>query len=99
MKPFSENLSLITEALRKSTKLALSEDGTKVRRVDPLPDPAELVKRVVYVRGLPPQPDADIEKLQQEFETYFATLGNCQAVRLQRRGKRFVVSWCNMSRF
>ncbi|KAM9959407.1 hypothetical protein ACTFIR_000482 [Dictyostelium discoideum] len=64
MKTISTDLQLITEALKKSTRLQVSEDGKMVRRLDPLPENIDCGK-TLYSKGWPE--DTTIEKVQEFF--------------------------------
>ncbi|KAN0009534.1 hypothetical protein ACTFIV_010824 [Dictyostelium citrinum] len=64
MKTISTDLQLITDALKKSTRLQVSEDGKMVRRLDPLPENIDCGK-TLYSKGWPE--DTTIEKVQEFF--------------------------------
>lgn len=68
MKKLTQDLSVIEAALRTSSKLVVSSDGKRVRRLHPLPhnelkDP----KSTVLVENLPP--DFSMESIQENFGT------------------------------
>lgn len=51
--------SRIAKALRRSTMLKVSEDGTKVYRSTPVNKKENIDECTVYVRNLPPDSDRD----------------------------------------
>jgi len=60
----------IKEAVKKSQKLALNSDGTKIKRRIPLPkeNKTEIERRTIYVEGLPE--DVTIDSLKEFMEQF-----------------------------
>jgi la-related protein 6 len=48
LKALTEDTKFIANALRQSKKLAVNEEGTMVRRVDPMPNDEQFNERVVH---------------------------------------------------
>ncbi|KAL1922627.1 uncharacterized protein VTP21DRAFT_10166 [Calcarisporiella thermophila] len=72
---------LVVEALRESKSLLeVSEDGTKVRRKEPLVETPGRVFRSIYAKGF----GEETPTLQFELEDFFAKFGDCRAVRMRR---------------
>ncbi|KAF0919936.1 hypothetical protein E2562_032342 [Oryza meyeriana var. granulata] len=69
MKKLSQDLSIIEAVLRASSKLVLSPDGKRVRRLHPLPhnELKDTKKRTVVVENLPS--DFSMESIHAMFET------------------------------
>ncbi|KAM9998924.1 hypothetical protein ACTFIZ_002490 [Dictyostelium cf. discoideum] len=80
MKTISTDLQLITDALKKSTRLQVSEDGKMVRRLDPLPENIDCGK-TLYSKGWPE--DTTIEKVQE----FFNANGGYKVVSVRLRKK------------
>ncbi|KAN0055382.1 hypothetical protein ACTA71_008493 [Dictyostelium dimigraforme] len=80
MKTISTDLQLITDALKKSTRLQVSEDGKMVRRLDPLPENIDCGK-TLYSKGWPE--DTTIEKVQE----FFNANGGYKTVSVRLRKK------------
>ncbi|KAK5584479.1 hypothetical protein RB653_006091 [Dictyostelium firmibasis] len=80
MKTISTDLQLITDALKKSTRLQVSEDGKMVRRLDPLPENIDCGK-TLYSKGWPE--DTTIEKVQE----FFMNNGGYKTVSVRLRKK------------
>ncbi|EGC40246.1 hypothetical protein DICPUDRAFT_52105 [Dictyostelium purpureum] len=78
MKAISTDLEFITESLKKSTRLQVSEDGKMVKRLDPLPESIDTGK-TLYSKGWPS--DTTIEKVQEFFNQFGKTL----SVRLRKK--------------
>lgn len=68
MKSLTTDVTLIRKALRESTMLEVSEDGTKVRRVTPIVPKQNIDECTVYIQGLPS--DADHDWLTKLFSEY-----------------------------
>ncbi|XP_052153477.1 la-related protein 6A [Oryza glaberrima] len=69
MKKLSQDLSIIEAALRTSSKLVVSPDGKRVRRLHPLPNNElnDVKKRIVVAENLPS--DFSMESIHAKFET------------------------------
>ncbi|KAL6845545.1 hypothetical protein ACP4OV_025040 [Aristida adscensionis] len=67
MKKLVQDLSIIEAALRTSSKLVVSSDGKRVRRLHPLPELKDAKKSTVVVENLPP--DFSMETIQEKFAT------------------------------
>ncbi|XP_062221793.1 la-related protein 6A-like [Phragmites australis] len=69
MKKLVQDLSIIEAALRTSSKLVVSSNGKRIRRVDPLPhnESKDAKKNTVVVENL--SPDFSMESLQEKFGT------------------------------
>ncbi|KAL6614494.1 hypothetical protein ACP70R_036764 [Stipagrostis hirtigluma subsp. patula] len=67
MKKLVQDLSIIEAALRTSSKLVVSSDGKRVRRLHPLPhnELKDAKKSTVVVENLPP--DFSMESIQEKF--------------------------------
>ncbi|CAO2171501.1 unnamed protein product [Urochloa humidicola] len=67
MKKLAQDLSVIVAALRTSSKLVVSPDGKRVRRLHPLPqnELKDSKKSTVLVENLPP--DFSMESIQEKF--------------------------------
>lgn len=74
----------VAEILRQSDKLAVSEDGVNVKRVEQVKPVVDRESRSVYAKGFPDE----TENTQVELEKYFATFGKANAVRLRRDEKK-----------
>uniref|UniRef100_A0A6V7L5J3 La-related protein 7 n=1 Tax=Bracon brevicornis TaxID=1563983 RepID=A0A6V7L5J3_9HYME len=68
IRALTEDTSRIAKALKSSTMLEISEDGTKVRRITPINPRENCEACSVYVQGLPP--DADHDWLKEIFSIY-----------------------------
>ncbi|GAM19144.1 hypothetical protein SAMD00019534_023190 [Acytostelium subglobosum LB1] len=80
MKTLTLDLQLVSDALKSSKKLEVSEDGKTVRRVDPLPDTELINKKTLYSKGWPLD-TTTIETVQAFFKPY----GNVLSVRLRKQ--------------
>eukprot|EP01097_Dermamoeba_algensis_P000684 TRINITY_DN1243_c0_g1_i1.p1 TRINITY_DN1243_c0_g1~~TRINITY_DN1243_c0_g1_i1.p1 ORF type:complete len:360 (-),score=116.84 TRINITY_DN1243_c0_g1_i1:253-1272(-) len=78
MKALTTDLSVVKEALKKSTILALSEDGSSVRRTTPLPENVDFTKRKIYARRIPD--NTTIEQV----EALFSPFGKVTRVQLRK---------------
>lgn len=69
MKKLVQDLSVIEAALRTSSKLVVSSNGKRVRRLHPLPhkELKDSKKSTVLVENLPP--DFSVESIQEKFAT------------------------------
>lgn len=64
--------AVLADALRTSTALVLNNEGTAVRRKDPLPESIQTDDRTVYVKPVPPA--STLEELTSFFEKYGTVL-------------------------
>ncbi|KYR03064.1 Lupus La protein [Tieghemostelium lacteum] len=84
MKELSEDLQLISDTLKKSDKLVVSEDGKMVKRVYPIPESIGSEKSL-YSKGWPLD-TTTIEKVEEFFKPY----GKVLSVRFRKnRDKTF----------
>ncbi|EIM23740.1 hypothetical protein WALSEDRAFT_42953 [Wallemia mellicola CBS 633.66] len=74
----------VAEILRQSDKLAVSEDGVNVKRVEQVKPVVDRESRSIYAKGFPDES----ENTQVELEKYFAAFGKINAVRLRRDEKK-----------
>ncbi|KAI8579337.1 hypothetical protein K450DRAFT_242763 [Umbelopsis ramanniana AG] len=88
MKLISEDIDLITEAVKESPELLeVSEDGLNVRRKTELVRPEALFERTIYAKGFPTEIDGDNKaffELQEEIEKMFSEFGKVEAVRMRK---------------
>ncbi|KAI9279023.1 hypothetical protein BC943DRAFT_284327 [Umbelopsis sp. AD052] len=88
MKLISEDIDLITEAVKESPELLeVSEDGLNVRRKTELVRPEALFERTIYAKGFPTEIDGDNKaffELQEEIEKIFSEFGKVEAVRMRK---------------
>ncbi|CAH8290192.1 unnamed protein product, partial [Schistosoma turkestanicum] len=64
----STDLDVVRQSLTASTKLELSEDGTTIRRVDPLPTwDRSVYFRTIILSDFPENSDVTVESIQQFF--------------------------------
>ncbi|KAJ0977045.1 hypothetical protein J5N97_012519 [Dioscorea zingiberensis] len=77
IKALVHNNSLLADALRKSSKLAVSEDGKKVRRLQPITeaDVEELQSRIVVAENLPE------DHCYQSLMKIFSVVGSVKSIR------------------
>ncbi|EED82858.1 predicted protein [Postia placenta Mad-698-R] len=73
-------LEWITNALRLSEELEVSEDGTQVRRRTEVQEPKGQFERSVYAKGF----GAETEGIQKRLEAFFNQYGKTNAVRMRR---------------
>lgn len=67
----TRNIQLIIEALRRSTVLEVSDDGHKVRRLEPLPASLTKPKAISTILAIRvPEEDAEIDRLSAMFKCY-----------------------------
>ncbi|KAF2076468.1 hypothetical protein CYY_002208 [Polysphondylium violaceum] len=78
MKELSTDLQLITDILKKSSRLVVDQDGKMIKRKDPLPENIESEK-TLYSKGWPL--DTTIEKVEQ----FFSQFGKVLSVRLRKK--------------
>eukprot|EP01132_Coremiostelium_polycephalum_P006115 gene6115-7620_t len=78
MKTLTTDLQFISDTLKKSSKLQISEDGKMVRRTDPVPD-AGNHENTLYSKGWPD--NTTIEMV----ESFFEPFGKVLSVRLRKR--------------
>ncbi|TFY55179.1 hypothetical protein EVJ58_g8410, partial [Rhodofomes roseus] len=71
----------ITNALRMSTELEVSEDGTKVRRRTEVQPPKDQFERSIYAKGFGEEEDTET---QRKLEDFFDKYGRTNAVRMRR---------------
>ncbi|GAM19907.1 hypothetical protein SAMD00019534_030820, partial [Acytostelium subglobosum LB1] len=83
MKNLTIDLQLITDSLRSSERLQVSDDGKMVRRTDPLPDNEEHSKKTLYSKGWPTD-TTTIDTVEEFFRPY----GRVLSVRLRKRKDR-----------
>ncbi|KAB2602956.1 la-related protein 6C [Pyrus ussuriensis x Pyrus communis] len=78
MKSLTSNNHMLTQALRSSLKLVVSEDGKKVRRKRPFTekDKEELQSRTVVVENLPE------DHSHQNLEKIFSVVGSVKTIRI-----------------
>jgi lupus La protein len=93
MKQMTTELAVVVAAARACEDLVVSDDGTKVKRKNPIPEKDTINDRSVYVKGLPAlEAGVSIETLQE----YFGKFGKVLSVRLRRdqeksfKGKAYV---------
>lgn len=92
VKGLTKELSVVTEALKGSSMLAVDEEGSRVRRTTPLPtyDTTDICRRTVVAEHLPDKPT--IESVTQLFAKY----GDVVMVRIcSRGGTGKLPSWLN----
>lgn len=82
MKELSTDVNAITDALKTSGKLEVSEDGLKIRRTEPLPSEDPTLPRSIYAKVFPE--DATLETVRDFFSKY----GEVLSVRLRRGENR-----------
>eukprot|EP00796_Vickermania_ingenoplastis_P004024 gene4024-2878_t len=70
----SKEASVLADALRSSTKLVLNNEGTAVRRKDPLPESIQTDEQTVYVKPVPPT------STLEELTTFFGQYGTVLAI-------------------
>ncbi|EFA79127.1 Lupus La protein [Heterostelium album PN500] len=82
IKSMTTDLQLISDALKDSDSLQLSEDGKMVKRLNPLPDNEELAKKTLYSKGWP-KDTTTMETIQDFFGSY----GKVLSVRMRKNNK------------
>lgn len=68
VRALTTDMSKIVKALRSSTMLKVSDDGTKVRRITPIVEKLNIDECTVYIQRLPS--DADHDWLSTLFSEY-----------------------------
>lgn len=82
MKQLTDDISVVVAALKTSEKLAVSDDGEKVRRKDPLPDTLDFTERSVYVKGF--AESATLDDLEEEVNKHLEEGEKLVCVRMRR---------------
>ena len=71
LKSLTQNESDVAAALKDSTEVVVSEDGSRIRRKDALPENDTSKTRTLYVKGYPiDDPDVSIESIQKDFSIF-----------------------------
>jgi len=78
VKSLTEDIKLISEAARKSPSLVLNEDGTMIKRKNPLPEEDTSLARTVYTKGW--TPGISIEEIEDAVTPY----GKVLCVRIRK---------------
>ncbi|PNH11664.1 La-related protein 6 [Tetrabaena socialis] len=96
VRALSKDVPVITEALRCTTLLQLSDDCKRVRRLVPVPeyDISDIQRRTIVVENLPGDPSPTIESVTEMFRMY----GRVKLVRIcSRESKGKLPSWLTSS--
>ncbi|KAG2493185.1 hypothetical protein HYH03_008605 [Edaphochlamys debaryana] len=96
VRALSKDVAVITEALRGSTLLQLSDDSKRVKRLVTVPDYdiGDIQRRTIVVENLPGNPSPTIESVTDMFRLY----GKVKLVRIcSRESKGKLPSWLTSS--
>lgn len=74
----------VADILRQSSKLAVSDDGSNVKRITELKPVTDRESRSIYAKGFPDETPST----QFDLENFFAQFGKTLAVRLRRDDKK-----------
>ncbi|KAI9598297.1 hypothetical protein BDF19DRAFT_228796 [Syncephalis fuscata] len=90
MAPYADKKDLVVDALKLSTRLKISDDNTKVARINPMPSRDSVLDRTIYVKNLDKMANVPMPEQQCKYEEFFTTFGQCLSVRLVRANKTFI---------
>lgn len=82
MQSLTKDIKVVTEALRKSEKLVVSEDGTKVKRSTPLPEKVDFTPQSIYAKGFPKE--YSLEQINEYFTQHLEGEEKILCTRMRR---------------